>query len=132
MRNLLSIAAALLLTACASRLPEAPSGAAATAAPAAAGQDKQIQMSPECLAANLRPADALPVGLIPDDVLRKAQSGWVSVRYDVVAGKARNAVVVASEPPGLYDIYALKHANAYTEPTGANVRGCIMTTNIKF
>jgi hypothetical protein len=54
------------------------------------------------------------------------------VRYDVIGGKAANAVVVASEPPGLYDAYALRHANAYTEPTGATVRGCIMTTNIKF
>jgi hypothetical protein len=74
----------------------------------------------------------MPVSMVPEDVLRKAQSGWVAVRYDVVAGKAANLVVVASEPPGLYDSYVLRHAGAYTEPTGATVRGCIMTTNIKF
>jgi hypothetical protein len=74
----------------------------------------------------------LPVSLIPESVLRRAQSGWVTVRYDVVAGKAKNAVVVASEPVGLYDAYALQHANAYSEPTGATISGCVMHTSIKF
>jgi hypothetical protein len=77
-------------------------------------------------------AAPLPVSLIPESVLRKALSGWVTVRYDVVAGKAKNAVVVASEPVGLYDAYALRHANAYTEPTGATISGCVMHTSIKF
>ncbi len=89
-------------------------------------------MSPECLAARLRPADPLPASAIPDEVLRKAQSGWVAVSYDVVAGRAQNVRVVASQPPGLYDPYVLRHASAYTEPSGATVRGCILTTNIRF
>jgi hypothetical protein len=123
MRICFPIIASALLAACASPSTQ-PQARDATAA--------LQQVSPECLAARLKPADALPVALIPEDVLRKAQSGWVAVRYDVVAGKAANATVVASQPPGLYDTYALRHAQAYTEPTGATVRGCIMTTNIKF
>ncbi len=119
---LLSLCAALLLTACASPGP----------GPAAPGAAQALQVSPECQAARLKPADPMPVSAIPDDVLRKAQSGYVAVRYDVVAGKARNPVVVASEPAGLYDAYVLRHAAAYSEPTGATVRGCIMTTNIRF
>ena len=90
------------------------------------------QASPECLAAKLRPAAPMPASAIPDDVLRKAQSGWVAVSYDVVAGKAENIKVVASNPPGLYDPYVLRHASSYTDPTGATARGCVMTTNIKF
>ncbi len=74
----------------------------------------------------------MPVGSIPDEVLRQARSGWVAVRYDVVSGKAQNVVVVSSEPPGLYDTYVVRHASRYTEPTGVTVRGCIATTNIKF
>lgn len=99
---------------------------------AAAAPGAALQVSPECLAARLRPADAMPVTLIPDEVLRQAQSGYVAVRYDVVDGRARNPVVVASQPAGLYDAYVLRHAAAYTEPTGATVRGCIMTTRITF
>jgi hypothetical protein len=126
MRTTITPLATLLLAACASQPPTGPGAAAAGAGGAA------IQVSPECQAAKLRPADPMPVTLIPDDVLRQARSGYVAVRYDVVAGKAANAVVVASEPRGLYDAYALRHASAYSEPTGATVRGCIMTTNIKF
>ncbi len=74
----------------------------------------------------------MPVGMVPDEVLRKAQSGSVSVRYDVLKGQARHAMVVASNPAGLYDDYVLRHVNAYTEPTGASVKGCVMTTEIKF
>ena len=129
MRNLSTSIATVILASCASQSPEPPG---ATAGTLATSKATGTQATPECLAAKLRPAEAMPVSLIPDDLLRKAQSGWVAVRYDVVAGKARNAVVVASDPPGLYDAYALKHADSYTEPTGANVRGCIMTTNIKF
>lgn len=121
MRLTVPLFTALLLTACASAPP-----------PPASVDAALLQVSPECKAAALRPADAMPVALIPDEVLRKAVSGWVAVRYDVLGGKAANATVVASQPPGLYDAYALRHAQAYTEPTGATVRGCIMTTNIKF
>jgi hypothetical protein len=107
----------------------------ASSVPAQAGSNTQaavLQVSPECQAARLRAADPMPVALIPEDVLRKAQSGYVAVRYDVVEGRARNPVVVASQPAGLYDAYVLRHAAAYTEPTGATVRGCIMTTSITF
>lgn len=90
------------------------------------------QSSPECQAARLRPVDAMPVSFIPDDVLRKAQSGWVAVRFDVAAGKAKNATVIGSNPPGLYDAYVLRHVSAYAEPSGATVSGCITTTTIKF
>lgn len=60
----------------------------------------------------------MPASAIPEDVLRKAQSGWVAVSYDVVAGKAQNIKVVASNPPGLYDAYVLHYASGYSEPTG--------------
>lgn len=123
MRTLTPAFLALVLASCATQAPPPSPGGAAAAVPA---------VSPECLAAKLRPADPMPASMIPDEVLRQARSGWVAVRYDVVDGKARNAVVVASDPPGLYDAYVLRHARAYTEPTGATVRGCIMTTHVKF
>jgi hypothetical protein len=72
------------------------------------------------------------VAAIPEAVLKKAQSGSVALRYDVVAGAAQNVVVVASSPPGLYDAAALQHAARYREPTGTTVRGCVMTIDIKF
>ena len=93
---------------------------------------KQAQSSPECLAANLKPSDPFPSSAIPDAILKRAQSGSVAMRYDVVAGKAQNVSVVASNPPGLYDSYALQHANRYREPSGKTVSGCIMTIDIKF
>jgi hypothetical protein len=123
MRSPLPILLCLVLASCAT--PPATT-------PGASADPTQLKASPECLAANLREADPMPAGMVPQDVLRKAQSGWVTVRYDVVGGKARNAVVVSSQPPGLYDAYVLRHAGAYTEPTGATVRGCIMTTHIRF
>lgn len=118
MRSSLPAVAGLLLASCASQVPTAPS-----AVP---------QNSPECLSAKLKAVDPLPTNAIPDDVLRKAQSGWVTVSYDVIAGKAQNVKVVASSPPGLYDAHVLRHTNQYTEPSGSTVRGCIATTNIKF
>lgn len=123
MRLLALITCCLALASCAT-----PPSSSSASGPGGAA----IAVSPECQAAQLRPADPMPVNLVPDEVLRQARSGWVAVRYDVVSGRASNAVVVASEPPGLYDAYVLRHARAYTEPTGATVRGCIMTTHIKF
>lgn len=119
-RFLVAIVAGVLLASCASP-PPASSGAGATLKP-----------SPECEAAKLKALDPLPAGSLPDAVLRQARSGWVSVRYDVVAGKAQNIVVVSSEPPGLYDAYVVRHTSQYTEPTRATVRGCLATTNIRF
>jgi hypothetical protein len=118
MRSTVLALAGLLLASCASQPPST-----ASAVP---------QISPECLAAKLKPVDPLPINAIPEDVLRKAQSGWVVVSYDVVSGKARNLKVVGSSPSGLYDSYVLRHTANYTEPTGATVRGCIATTNIQF
>ena len=93
---------------------------------------KQALSSPECLAANLKPSDPFTPSAIPEAILKKAQSGLVAMRYDVVAGKAQNVSVVASNPPGLYDSYALQHANRYREPSGKTVSGCVMTIDIKF
>jgi hypothetical protein len=118
MRSSIFAAAGLLLVSCASQAPKTSS-----AVP---------QISPECLAAKLKAVDPLPASAIPDEVLRKAQSGWVAVSYDVVNGKAQNVKVVASNPPGLYDSYVLRHTSNYAEPSGATVRGCISTQNIKF
>ena len=118
MRSSIFVVTGLLLISCASNEPNTSS-----AVP---------QISPECLAAKLRAVDPLPASAIPDEVLRKAQSGWVAVSYDVVAGKAQNVKVVASNPSGLYDSYVLRHTSNYTEPSGATTRGCIATTNIKF
>lgn len=118
-------ALALLLAACAAPTPpqhppvESPEAALALS-------------SADCLAMKLKPADPMPASAIPEEVLRKAQSGWVAMRYDVVAGKAHNVTVIASSPPGLYDAYALNYARQYSEPSGASVRGCVMTVNIKF
>ena len=99
--------------------------------PGASGA-KQAQSSPECLAANLKPSDPFPPSAIPEAILKRAQSGSVAMRYDVVAGKAQNVSVVASNPPGLYDSYALQHATRYREPGGKTVSGCVMTIDIKF
>ena len=118
MRSSIFAVAGLLLASCASQAPNTSS-----AVP---------QSSPECLAAKLRAADPLPASAIPDEILRKAQSGWVAVSYDVIAGKSQNLKVVASNPPGLYDSYVLRHVSNYTEPSGATTRGCLVTTNIKF
>ena len=119
MRSTFFAAAGLLLASCASQAPNTSSSAVP-------------QISPECLAAKLKAVDPLPASAIPDEVLRKAQSGWVAVSYDVVAGKAQNVRVVGSNPPGLYDSYVLRHTSNYAEPSGATVRGCISTQNIKF
>ena len=119
MRSIVFALVALLLASCASKAPSTSTSAVP-------------QISPECLAAKLQAVNPLPASAIPDEVLRKAQSGWVAVSYDVAAGKAQNVKVVASDPPGLYDSYVLRHTSNYAEPTGATVRGCISTTNIKF
>jgi hypothetical protein len=118
MRSTVFVLAGLLLASCASHPP-----GTASAVP---------QISAECQAAKLKPVDPLPINAIPDEVLRKAQSGWVAVSYDVISGKAQNLKVVGSSPSALYDSYVLRHTSNYTEPTGATVRGCIATTNIKF
>ena len=90
------------------------------------------QNSADCLAKKLKPADPLLASAIPEDVLRKAQSGWVVMQYDVVAGLPQNIVVAGSSPAGLYDAYALQHASRYRDPNGGSARGCVMTINIKF
>ncbi len=90
------------------------------------------QSSPECLAAKLRSGEPFPAGDIPESALANRVSGWVAMRYDVIAGKAQNIAVVESRPAGVYDAAALRHAAKYREPTGATVRGCVMTIEVKF
>lgn len=97
----------------------------------AAGEDP-TQMSAECRAAGLRPPPPMAASAIPDEVLRRRQSGYATVRYDLVQGQPQNPRVVASQPPGLYDPYALRHALAQADPGGHSVRGCILTVNIQF
>lgn len=91
-----------------------------------------LKESPECAAAKLKPADPLPASALPEDVLRKAQTGFVAMRYDVVRGRAENVVVVASNPPGVYERYAVAHARNYRDPGGGSAPGCIMTIHIRF
>ncbi len=90
------------------------------------------QSSPECLAQKLKPGEPFPASAIPEPALQQRLSGWVAMRYDVVAGKAQNIVVVESRPAGLYDNAALQHAARYRDPAGSTVRGCIMTIDVKF
>ena len=88
-------------------------------------------------------AERLRIDLV--DVLGARRSGGEPRRFgrdlqaadrgavlDLGAGLARNAAVVASNPPGLYDAYVLKHAERYSEPRGVTVRGCVMTIDVKF
>jgi hypothetical protein len=88
--------------------------------------------SPECVAQKLKSGEPFPASAIPEAALSKKQSGWVAMRYDVVAGTAQNIKVVTSRPAGLYDAAALQHAAKYKDPTGSTVRGCVMTIEVKF
>lgn len=123
----LASAAAALLAACATPQPATP--------PVRSLEDARAslpQSSPECLAAKLKPSEPFTAAAIPPEVLKRAQNGWVAIRYDVIAGKAQNLAVVGSQPAGLYDAAALAHAARYREPAGTTVRGCIMTIDIRF
>ncbi len=90
------------------------------------------QSSPECLAQKLKSGDPFPASAIPAAALSQRQSGWVAMRYDVIAGTAQNIAVVASRPAGVYDAAALQHAARYRDPTRSTVRGCVMTIEVKF
>jgi hypothetical protein len=129
-----AVTLAALLTACASTAPDNDqTGAQSPTVGAAAHTGAQpVMSSPECMARKLKPGDPFPVSAIPEALLKKAQSGSVAMRYDVIAGVAQNIVVVASSPPGVYDAPALQHAARYRDPTGSTVRGCVMTIDIKF
>jgi hypothetical protein len=132
MKSSYVLALALLCSACAhTHGPMSGAGLSAQAT-GANSSTQQTMSSPECVARNLKPGEPFPVAAIPEAVLKKAQSGSVALRYDVVAGAAQNVVVVASSPPGVYDAAALQHAARYREPTGTTVRGCVMTIDIKF
>jgi hypothetical protein len=128
--------AALWLAACAS----GPDNALPSAAPARPSgyitldeaRPTLAQSSAECLAQNLKPGDPFPASAIPEPALKNRQSGWVAMRYDVVAGAAQNITVVDSRPAGVYDAAALQHAARYRDPTRSTVRGCIMTIEVKF
>lgn len=118
---------ALVLAACATGTGTGERSAAPAASPPGLPHS-----SAECLAAKIKPGEPFPASAIPGDVLRKAQSGWVAIRFDLVAGRAQNVAVAASNPAGLYDSYALQHAVKYRDPGGATVRGCVMTIDVKF
>ena len=90
------------------------------------------QSSAECLAQKLKPGDPFPESAIPASALSNRQSGWVAMRYDVIAGAAQNIAVVESRPAGVYDAAAVQHAARYRDPRGSTVRGCIMTIEVKF
>lgn len=122
---LLSLPLALTLAACAS----APGGAGSGPAGAAA---LPYGSSPECLAKGLPPSEPFPATAIPPAALAARQGGLVAIRYDVVNGAAANLQVIASQPPGLYDDAALRHAARYREPSRSTVRGCVMTIDVKF
>lgn len=126
--RLSSVLAVLLLAACAT-----PGGReAGSRADGAAATEDLTQMSAECRAAGLKAPPPMAVSAIPDEVLRKRQSGYTTVRYDLAQGQPQNLRVVASQPPGLYDRYALRHAMAQADPGGRSARGCILTVNIQF
>ena len=127
----LNMKTAALLSLCIALASCATSTSEMNNSPSASGANQALS-SAECLAANLKPSDPVPPSAIPEAILKRAQSGSVAMRYDVVAGKAQNVSVVASNPPGLYDSYALLHANRYREPSGKTVSGCVMTIDIKF
>ena len=90
------------------------------------------QSSAECLAQKLKAGDPFPESAIPASALSNKQSGWVAMRYDVIAGAAQNIAVVESRPAGVYDAAAVQHAARYRDPRGSTVRGCIMTIEVKF
>lgn len=126
------VLAGLVLAGCAST---APGGRGASADAAAGGADAGragLQESAECRAAQLRPADPMPASALSPEMLQRARSGYVSMRYDVVKGRSDNILVVLSSPPGYYDAIALRHAREYRDPSGATVRGCLMTVNVQF
>lgn len=119
----------LVLASCATgtgRPPAAPAGTTAAAG------TLPPQSSAECLAQNLQPGEPFPASAIPEAALSRRQSGWVAIRYDVIAGEARNLEVVASTPAGLYDAAAMQHAAKYRDPKRSTVRGCVMTIEVKF
>jgi hypothetical protein len=62
---------------------------------------------PECLAPQIKNPEPMPVNAIPVGVLRQVRSGWAVVRYSLFSGRPRHLAVVASQPAGLYDPYAL-------------------------
>lgn len=119
------------------RPPAMPAGGtaspAATVPPSAAGGSAEpLQESAECKAARLKPADPMPASALTPEMLRQARSGYVSMRYDVVRGRAEHVQVVLSNPPGLYDGIAVRHAQGYRDPGGGSARGCLMTVNVQF
>ena len=128
-------AAALLLAACATA-PDSPAPSRVPASTAYITLDEARpalpQSSPECLAQNLKAGDPFPASAIPEQALKNRQSGWVAMRYDVVAGVAQNITVVDSRPAGVYEAAALQHAARYRDPARSTVRGCIMTIEVKF
>ena len=124
--TLLPLSLACLLAACATG-PGGGGGAGSTAP-----MPLPYGSSPECLAKGLPASEPFPASAIPPAALAARQSGQVAIRYDVVNGAAANLQVIASQPPGLYDEAALRHAARYREPSRSTVRGCVMTIDVRF
>ncbi|MBI3366959.1 MAG: hypothetical protein HY021_00435 [Burkholderiales bacterium] len=124
MKTVLAVSICLALAACATQPDRG------TAAPDAAGGMRYS--SAECLAAKLAPVDPFPASAIPQAAMNNRQSGWVAIRYDVVAGVAQNLVVVGSHPAGLYDEAAMQHVARFRDPAMTFVRGCVTTIDVKF
>lgn len=123
--TLAALSASLLLAACATKStqPYVPLDEVRASLP---------QSSAECLAQKLKSGEPFPAAEVPEAALSQRLSGWVAMRYDVIAGQAQNIVVVESRPAGVYDAAALKHAARYRDPRGSTVRGCVMTIEVKF
>ncbi len=125
LRRLGLAACVALLAACAgpSGMADGSDGRARAAVPPS---------SPECLASKIKPVDPFPASALPADLLAKARTGLVALRYDVIDGLPKNIDVVSSTPPGFYDDAARRYLATYRDPKGGTARGCVMTVDIKF
>lgn len=112
MKPISSLALCLLLAACAAP----PAG---RHVPIDEARPTLPHSSPECLTANLPPAEPFPASAIPEAAMARRQSGWVAVRYDVVDGVARH-------------VAGLQHAARYRAPARGTVRGCVMVIDVRF
>lgn len=131
-KALVSLTCTLALAACATAPPDRTATVGAPAGAADAPPASLLHSSPECVAKNLAAGEPFPASAIPEAARVRRQSGWVAVRYDVVGGVASNLTVVGSEPAGLYDAAALRHAAHYRDPGKATVSGCVMHIDVRF
>jgi len=129
--RLLACGVCMAIASCATQAPQTPQ-TPQSPAPVSDSKSAVPFSSAQCLAAKLAQGEAFPASAIPQAALANKQSGWVAIRYDVVAGSAQNLAVVGSNPAGLYDQAAMQHAAKYQTSPGVNVRGCVTTIEVKF